>query len=281
MNFKFETLCSVNFRHTYFGGEKFSGISAVPLAETSISMRKYGLVFRSFGDGFTIMFDSEFAGSPRSREMLLSEGITISFRLDLSDQSLYNYTASLPASINNSFFYFSNFSRSENGSFRQTQLHEDEFAGIKDMVDAGNYRDQYFSLPFGHLDLKLHPGLQSSMQIRFSARAAYWQYILISEHLKTLSAPAVLNKTSQKIFQGPEKVELPESRSGIGFISEEPITLSNQPNRQFQLVDNYDASINRYKVVMDILPNPDIHVVSMNFSSAKSNTEKNILTMIL
>ncbi len=281
MNFKFETLCSVNFRHTYFRGEKFSGMTAVPLAETGVNMRKYGLVFRSFGDGFTIMFDSEFAGSPRNRDLVLSEGITLSFRLDLGDQSLYNYTASLPASINNSFFYFSNFSKGENGSFRQIQLHEDEFAGMKDMVDAGAYSDQYFSLPFGHLDLKLHPGLEMKMEIRFSARSVYWQYILISDHLKTLSAPAVLNKTSQKIFKGPEAVELPESRSGIGFISEEPITLSNQPNRQFQLVDNYDASVNRFKVVMDVLPNPDIHVVSMNFSSAKNNAEKNIITIIL
>ena len=279
MNFKYDILFSVNFRHTYFKGEKFNGINAVPLGETHVFIRRYGLVFKSFADHFTVMYDTEFAGSPRSRGDVLKEDIKLSFRLNLSDFALYNYTGGLPTVINNSFFYFTN--TLDGGGFKSNLLHHDAFANTKDFIELSESGEQYFSKPFGHLDIVLHPGLEKNMEIKFAAKSVYWQYILVSEHMKDLNTPAVFNKSTRRIFIGPETIQLPDDRTGLAFISEEPIVLNNEPNRSFQLVENYEAGNDKHKIIMDVLPNPDINIISQNFSAQNKNGEKSLITIIL
>jgi hypothetical protein len=279
MNFKYDILFSVNFRHSYFKGEKFNGLTAVPSGETTVLMRRHGLIFKSFADHFTLMYDAEFAGSPRSREEVLQDDIMLSFRLNLNDLALYNYTGGLPTAINNSFFYFSN--ASADGSFKTINLHEDPFANTKDFIELSATDEQYFSKPFGHLDIVFHPGLEKNMEVRFAAKAVHWQYILVSEHMKELNAPAVFNKSTKQIFTGPETIQLPDDRTGIAFISEEPILLNSEPNRLFQLVENYESGSDKYKIIMDVLPNPDINIISQNFSTQNTNGEKSLITIIL
>ncbi len=242
-------------------------------------MRRYGLIFKSFPDHFTVMYDTELAGSARSREDVLKEDIRLSFRLNLSDLALYNYTGGLPFAINNSFFYFSN--ANADGSFKTNTLHEDPFANTKDFIELSASGEQYFSKPFGHLDILFHPGLQKNMEIKFAAKAVYWQYILVSEHMKDLNAPAVFNKSTRQIFIGPETIQLPDDRTGIAFISEEPILLNSEPNRFFQLVENYESGSDKHKIIVDVLPNPDINIISQNFSTQNTNGEKSLITIIL
>lgn len=279
MNFKFDILFSVNFKHTYFKGEKFSSITAVPSGEAHVFLRRYGLVFKSFPDHFTVMYDTEFAGSPRTREEVLQEDIKLSFRLDLNDFALYNYTGGLPTAINNSFLYFTNILAG--GGFKSNLLHKDPFANTKDFIELSASGEQYFAKPFGHLEITFHPAMEKTMEIKFAAKAIYWQYVLVSEHMKDLHAPAVINKKTQQIFIGPEIIQLPDDRTGVGFISAEPIVLSNEPNRSFQLVENYEAGNDKHKIIMDVLPNPDVNNISQNFSAQNKNGEKSLITIIL
>jgi hypothetical protein len=99
--------------------------------------------------------------------------------------------------------------------------------------------------------------------------------------MKDLHTPAVLNKKTRQIFIGPETVELPDDRTGLAFISEEPMLLSNEPNRSFQLVENYEAGNDKHKIIVDVLPNPDVNNISQNFSSQNKNGEKSLITIIL
>ena len=216
MNFKYDILFTVNFRHAYFKGGNFNGLNVVPLSETTLVMRNYGLIFKSFPDHFTVMYDTEFAGTARSREMILQEDITMNFRLNLTDFALYNYTGNLPSAINNAIFYFSNVA--EDGSFKKGTLHQEDFVSTKDFIDAAATKDRYFSLPFGHVDLRFHQQLEKNMEIKFAARSVYWQYILLAGHMKDLNAPAIFNKSTRRVFKGPEIVYLPENRTGIAFV---------------------------------------------------------------
>lgn len=279
MNFKYEVLFTVSFRHNYFKGNKFSGFKVTPAGETSQVMLNHGLIFKTFGDHFVILYDTFEGASKRDRDSVLADGIPLAFRLDILDHALYNYTEGLPQAIGDTVCFFSNRAANRNS---KVLLHHGDFVSAEDFVDITVIEDKYFSRPFGHVEIRVtEEGLEKNMEIQFAARNVFWQYILVTDHLKNLNAPAIINKNDGSIFKGPEIVQLPESTTGIAFQSAAPIALSSVPNRSFQLAEHYENGSERYKVIIDTLPNPHINNISRNFYSENFNGENNVITIIL
>lgn len=281
MNFKFDILFEVQFRHQYLENDLFHGITVVPEEETTLKMKRLGMVYKTQPGGFLIGYDSSFASQPRNRQELLKEVFTLSFRLNLVDLGLYNYTEHLPQHISGSIFHFTNYSIPGGEVIQGSLLHRDDYVSEKELDDRKEIKELYFSKPFGRISILLHPNLEKSFTIHFAAKATYWQYILQSEHLMNLQKPAIINKATKKIFLGPVPVKLSENKQGLAFVSEEPIVLTKMPNRKFHLVENYESGNERYKIIMAVLPNPDINQISALFGDELNNSKKIFSNIIL
>lgn len=286
MNFKFDILFTVNFRHQYFDDALFNGLSVQPSNDTIEFFKRYGLVFKAQIGGFLIGYDTNFSGRQRNRDEVLKEMTVLTFRVNLVDLNFYNYTdlkytENKPSDISDSIFLFSNGSVNISNGTGGELLQKDVFVSEKDLVNAETFKDIYFSKPFGQIDIQLSKDMGTSFEIRFASKTTHWQYVLLSEHLLELQKPAIINKTTQQAFLGPFTVSLPNSRQAIAFVSENPIIITNKPNRMFHLVENYEPGIDRYKVVIDVLPNPDVTMISDIKIGEETITKKNYLNIIL
>ena len=273
MNFKFEILFATEFRHQYFGDALCNGFTLTPSDRTRDIMKRNGLVCKTKNGGFFVGYDTGLGSGVRKREDVLLPELLLSFRLDLTDLSLYNYTDHLPENIFASIFHFRNFTippikdivkpqekeslpveiANPSGMTPRASLTEDPMASEKDIDARSVFKEQYFSKPFGQVSILLHGGLEKNLMIKFAAKATYWQYILSSEYLLQLKKPAIINRSTQSAFMGPEPVTLPGNRPGIAFVSEEPILLSSAANREFFLVENYEPGNERPKIIIDYL----------------------------
>jgi hypothetical protein len=260
MNYAFENLVSVNFYHSYFSGETFSGFAVEPSSETARTLLNHGMLFKPFNGGFRILYDKAFAGSTRTREQVLNEDVTCSFTLKLNDSAFYNYTAPFGGDISRSMFHFHNLTKP--GGKRKELLHNDEQVSSADLFPLSHFGKEYFVKPFAKLDLQLNETLEAAYSIRFKAKETYWRYILVSEHLNELNNPAILDSASAEAFDGPEKLPL-SGKETLAFRSKAPISFSQDNRKVFQLVDNYDAGTGRYKVVMRALPVADPNHVTL------------------
>jgi len=85
----------------------------------------------------------------------------------------------------------------------------------------------------------------------------------VSDYYKELNNPRIINSSTKKGFKEPQRIKLPDGKEAIAFVSEEMIMHSENPNKSFQLVEDYDAEKEKYKIVMPILPSPDIQHISL------------------
>lgn len=154
-------------------------------------------------------------------------------------------------------------------------LQQDKFVSEKDIDNRKAFRNKYFSKPFAQVSLLLHSGLKENYTIQFAAKGTYWCYILLSAHVKELKNPAILNKSTKDVFAGPKLVTLPGNRKENAFVSNEPILLTSTPNRSFSLVENYEPGKDRHKVIISVLPNPDINHFSDIIMDKENATEEN------
>ncbi len=307
MNFKFDILFTVEFRHPFFEDGLFQGFTITPSDAAKQQMKRLGLVFKLSPGGFFIGYDTSFAGSARQREDLLKDSTVLIFRLDLLDTGLYSYTGGLPETISGSIFHFHNFTipPEKKKEFTPGQLRDrdeenwlaeldapstligresllaDEFVSEKDIDVRPAFKNNYFAKPFGQLSVLLHNGMENKFVMPFALKSTYWQYILLSKHLQKLANPIVINKTTKRPFHGPVTVTLPENKQGIAFVSDEPIALTNMPNRMFQLVENYESGNDHYKVIIEFLPNPDIRHISVVPAGENTVPGKNYSNIIL
>lgn len=271
MKYAFEPLVSISVYHTYFSDGAFGGFVPEPAGPASRDLLNHGLLFKRHTNGFHILFDTNFNGNIRSREDVLSDGISCRFILRLNDQGFYNYTQAGEGDINRSVYYFHNTLKDDPGV--KNTLHSDQYVNMKDLFPLDSFEDRYFVRPFAILDLKLSEGLEPAYSIRFKAKETYWRYILISDELKSLNSPAIIDGGSSEFFEGPEKLQV-RGRDTLAFVSKNPISFSQNSGNIFQLVDNYDAGSGRYKVVMRALPsaNPDhITVIDSDTNSKNLN----------
>jgi len=107
--------------------------------------------------------------------------------------------------------------------------------------------------------------LKESLSKSFKDIATYWCYVLITDDLRRLVNPAVINKETNEAFNGPETIWL----NGIGliraFFSTAPVLHSESSGNNIQLVEHYNASSDEYTVVIPALPGPEYnHIAPLN-----------------
>jgi hypothetical protein len=269
MRYAFETLVSVSFNHSYFSNQKFGGLTLEPSELTSRVLQNHGLMIKQFEGGFHILFDKHFAGGTRDKAAVLKEDILCQFALRLNDKGFYNYTEPVEGDINTSIFYFHNtFKNSPN---LKKSLHSDKYAGSQDLVPLESFEEKYFVKPFAKLDLQLSEGLEETYSITFKAKETYWRYILVSDALKSLNSPAIIDSVSSESFDGPETLPV-RGKDTLAFRSKKPISFNQVAKNVFQLVDNYDAESGRYKVVMRALPSADPNNITLIESNTNNRT---------
>jgi len=138
MNFRFKELFRVEFRHRYFSGNGlYNGISVKPSAKTRQVILNNGLLFKAMNGGFIIGYETGAGTEEQDRADVLKTGALLSFRLDLIDQGLYNYTGNLPESISNLVFHFWNYNAVDETYRQSGKLQAGDFIGKDDMNDAG------------------------------------------------------------------------------------------------------------------------------------------------
>ncbi|NCT94939.1 MAG: hypothetical protein GXC72_10970 [Chitinophagaceae bacterium] len=253
---QYQLFCSVRFRHAYFEGQDFTAISCTPDAATADFLQRLGLVFRTTPDGFSVLYDTQFAGSPRTREQVLQEKVTLCLVLSNNDPLLVGYTGGVAITdLSKTVFCFANTTAVGNNETRET-LTAGETVGDTELLQVDEMPYPFFSKPFGLLLLTLHSGMPVQFEVRFQAKHTYWRYLLVSEHLRTLVNPAVVNRETREVFIGPEQMVLPDNREVLSFRSGSPVSLTAKPNKSFQLLENYEPMSGRGRVIIGILPNP-------------------------
>jgi hypothetical protein len=258
----FEKLVTIVFEHDYFSQQGLTALDVTVLPDSRQSMLNYGLVFKRLGNGFSILYDTVFAGRQRAKDSLLQENIRLSFSLALNDAHFYNYTGLSLADIAQSIFYFRNDRPLPADNQHRQALHAGEWVSEKDLRAVTQFKKQPFIKPFGWLDLELHQPLPAIYYVRFPVKQTFWQYIVVSDHLQGLDKLAVMDAQAKEVFKGPETITLPDNRRALSFISPAPIPLSQADNKIFQLVENYDPDTGKGKVVQAALPWPDMQVIS-------------------
>lgn len=262
MESRYELLVSVVYRHEFFPNRKFDKLSTEPTSSTREALTKNGLLFRCSPDGFRIFFDTRWAGGVRERETLLQEAQDLLFLLTLHDADFYHYTDLDPGDITRSFFYLSNESPGGGERVKPELLHEGDFVTENDRVYFSKLPQHFFGKPFGWLQLTLNAKLTEVYEARWPVRSVYWKYIVVSQHLKELNKPAIIDPVTKQVFAGPEPILLPDNRSALSFVSETPISFLTAEKQLFQLVENFEEESGRYKVVLSALPHADPRILS-------------------
>ena len=264
MQSAFDILTKVNFSHSYFSDGVFNRFSISPTDATYKILKNHDLILKFFNGGFYILYDKNFAGTTRTTEDLMAEKLTLNFTLTLTDSLFYNYTAGVPAQIDQSIYLFNN-SLNTAGS-----LHANDFVSADDVQPLSFFTEQFFVKPFAKFILAINSGLQAQYTIKFNARSTYWRYILMGDYLQQLNKPAIIDNTNAGTFGAATKIDIPGQAQANAFISGDVLPLSQRPAKIFQLAENYEPGSSKYKVVIRSLPNPDIMGVS-GLSNSASN----------
>jgi hypothetical protein len=219
----------------------------------------------------------------RTRETLLRENICLVFNLALKDAFFYNYTQVNVEAITNSLFFFSNATSgvlcAEAGVTAQDLrplatlaerffiksfgvLHKRVYVTAQDLRPLATLAEKFFVKPFGRITLQIDGRLRSSYRISFQAKAAHWCYFLMSDNLRSLSRPAIIDTNGNGYFGTPVTASLPGNGDVPVFISKDPLALADTAARTFQLVDYSTTDADRYKVILSALPAPEVNRIS-------------------
>lgn len=262
-----EPLFSVAFRHNYYQDNSCRFLKTVLAEETNSLMKRYGLIIKLHESGFRIYYESWFAGRERTYEEIKQFPLILKILLINTDIYFYNYTNGFTDhAVSDTVLCFRN-----NGD--DGRLHTDVFAGsssaASEVVELlpGNFRR-----PFGVIYFNLQEVQPIDYYIQFDAKKVYWRYVVATQHLRDLENPAIINKADQSVFDGPVSCELPDQRNALLFTSGSPLKVSEQSDRNFQLVESYNINSGRQKVVIQMLPNPNVkHISAINGGADKKD----------
>jgi hypothetical protein len=268
MDSRMAILTEVEFRHEYFRNGRCRHLSVQPAPGSLRDMMNHGLLLKTMPGGFSLLYDTNHAGSQRLRSAVTNAGLVIRCLVKLTDSNFYNYTSLLPLDINRQVLYLCNrpgrpFLHTEeqvSGSDLFETTAPCKRPGKKIVLEPA--ADRPFERPFAILDLRLYPGLETRYHISFQARSSWWNYILAGNHLKALREPAILSADRKKVFTGPSTIRLPGGNTGLSFISPAPVGIRESPADLCTLVENFDPATGRYKVVIATLPVPDPGIIS-------------------
>lgn len=269
-------LVQIEFGHGYFNDRLCTRLSVRPADATLRTLTNHGLWWKPGPGGLTLLYDARHGIDPRiaasrARATVLNSKIALRFLLRLEDPYFYNYTTSPPPLPGRQVLCFFN----RPGS---SLLSAGPQVSATDFVSASriphcHLTDRPFELPFAILGLRLRPDLPALYRIEFQPRSAKWQYILVGDHLQDLQNPAVImtNNSTQKIFSEPSGVRLTDGRTGLAFLSPEPIDCSERPDGTYMLVEEFDRATGRHKVVLPNLPVPDTRMISRGVAEDNRN----------
>jgi len=269
MSFRYEILTTVLFSHTYFNNNSYRGFAVVPDTSTMHHLRRLSLLFKSLPNGFSLLYEVD-ANKERTREEVLKEPLVFGFTINNNDPDFINYTEGLPENIEKAVLYF----RNKTGATKTPEneaglMHENPFFSVNDILqnrapDKNNIHDRaFFSKPFGWMEIILHTALEKTLQVNFKGKETVWRYIINSDHLQELTEPAVIHKDTKEAFAGPVWLVLPDGKKRMAFESKNRIPLCSKPEKVFQLVENFQPGSGKYKVVLGVLPNPDVKLISL------------------
>lgn len=254
MNVGFDILLQVTFLHSYFDNEIPNCFTVEPTAETFVTLRNHSIIFKNKGSGFTLVYESRNNLNTITKDEITSLADKLTFAVKLKDDYFFNYTSVDSTNVANSIFYFHN-------NFETTDLlHANEYVTEENLVLAEEVSPQLFTKPFAIIELQLNKVKTDRYFIKFQEKSSYWRYLLVSDHFKMLTTPAVLN--SMIPFSGPKEITLPNNAKALSFESEVPISFKQRSDKQFQLVENYDTDAGRGKVVVKNLPHPNVRIIS-------------------
>jgi hypothetical protein len=258
MKARFNNLFSVSFLHDYFAATVFDGLQAKPDHETSDTILKNGFIFKPFISGFSILYDSFSSGSQRLLEDVLSNPVTLSFAVTLTDQHFYNYTVDFGADISAFNFLFTNSPGINCPAEKGENLHRDKYVTSKELTMA----ESHDAALFGKIIITIDNNLKQDYYIRFEQKSTHLRYFLVSNYLLALDQPAIIDSSNQQKFSDAAPVTLSNGKSAIVFISEKEIRFSHKSKSAFNLVENYEKETGKYKLVKSGLPLPDVRAVS-------------------
>jgi len=268
MQQQYEIAFSIFFRHEFFSDGHLKCLRVKPSGETEDILKKAGAVMHVFQYGIHVLYESFFAGKKRSRTAFLEDAWELTFLVENTDPDFFSYTAVADMDISANYFYFQN-DTSSTGS-NKGRLHKGTFADRDNIRPVNDTAREYFIKPFGVVSILMHRELEDSFEIAFAGATTYWCYVLTQDYLQELVSPAIIHKDTRQVFSGPESIRLPDNSMAVAFFSDEPIALKEYPKAYYQLVENYNTSTQRYRVVLPALPYPNRSHISLLKSVSES-----------
>lgn len=268
MQQQYEIAFSIFFRHEFFLDGDLKCLTVKPSGKTADILKRAGAIMHVFQNGIHVLYESYTAGRKRSRAEFLEDGWELTFLLENTDPSFFNYTSAFDMDLICNYFYFENDTNSADAD--KGLLHKYRFAGQDNIRSIHDIASEYFVKPFGIVRILVHKELENSFEIAFAGISAHWCYVLTQDYLQELVNPAIIHKETKQVFNGPEPILLPNNKTGMAFFSPEPIRVREYQKACYQLVENYNASTQRYKVVLPSLPNPNRNHISMLKSVSES-----------
>jgi hypothetical protein len=253
----YTVLFNVLWQHDFYAGAMPSLFTVKPDNETIHLMKRHQLVYKTYANNLSVLYDQSLTQSENAREALLQHPLQLTFLLYCNDPYLLNYTDGLERlQVGKQLLHFYN--------NNDDLLHKATSVSQFDIVPVNLFLPALLGpVPMAIMQIRLKPGLPKDMHVRFKSLATIWRYVVVTNHLKQLAAPAVINRESKEPFIGPEKLVLPDNSQAVCFRSAKPIQLAYRSTQSFQLVDNYDITTRKYKVVLQSLPVPDVKKLSV------------------
>lgn len=86
--------------------------------------------------------------------------------------------------------------------------------------------------------------------INFSNRKTIWKYFLVSPVYNKFKNLSIINKGKEQVFNSPQIQQIHSNLEALVFESKSEISLAEQSDENYQLVDNYSAGNGKSKVVL-------------------------------
>ena len=260
MNTYYSILFDLIFQHNYFVDPVTSCFGISPSVDTQTWMKNQAIVFKETTGGFRLVYESDKKENVERKNELLSSNAILRFVLTLKDPLFYNYTDLTITDLSSVLFHFHNLSGNSDRHASKANLYNGDAVSTADTIDLVSFGTDFFVKPFGVIDIQLDQVNSGELYIRFREKATYWRYLLVSEHLRELNAPAISD--GHMIFKGPAKVVLPNRTEVLAFESVEPLVLAQRSKHEFQLLENFDQETKKGRTILRRLPTPDINLIS-------------------
>ncbi|PSL45368.1 hypothetical protein CLV51_10470 [Chitinophaga niastensis] len=256
MKQRYEILTTIHYRHTFLQAQPYEGIGIRISAAAGRQLLNEDLVLKQQPAGIVLLYNT-LSGSGRTRKDMLQSNITLTFEVVLKDSLFYNYTQVSTSAITEQIFIFSNAPGNAAGV-----LHKAAYVGADDLCELNTLPETFFVKPLGQLTLQLNETLQDTYYIRFQSKSTYWCYFLMSDQLASLANPVILEANGAVYFNTPQLADVAGKSKVPVLISNQPISLTKRTPYLLKLADQLPEEKDKYKVIISLLPTPEIDRIS-------------------